>query len=77
MRRFRYKDQRQQFPIAAHIHDYRELSYLRRRFFHDLAKGMGGDHSTMGIGIAKSFVNVTAWARGKPTSCAGWSSIIS
>ena len=57
MRRFRYKDQRQQFPIAAHIHERLprvELLYVAG-FFHDLAKGMGGDHSTMGIGIAKSF----------------------
>ena len=57
MRRFRYKDQRQQFPIAAHIHERLprvELLYVAG-FFHDLAKGMGGDHSSMGIGIAKSF----------------------
>lgn len=57
MRRFRYKNQEQQFPIAAHIHQRLpkvELLYIAG-FFHDLAKGMGGDHSTKGIEIARNF----------------------
>ena len=57
MRRFRYKNQEQRFPIAAHIHHRLpkiELLYIAG-FFHDLAKGQGGDHSELGIGIAESF----------------------
>ncbi|MDA1207017.1 MAG: [protein-PII] uridylyltransferase [Proteobacteria bacterium] len=57
MRRFRYKNQEQRFPIAAHIHHRLpkiELLYLAG-FFHDLAKGQGGDHSELGIDIARRF----------------------
>ena len=57
MRRFRYKNQQQQFPIAAHIHHRLpkiELLYIAG-FFHDLAKGQGGDHSELGIEIASAF----------------------
>lgn len=57
MRRFRYKNQEQRFPIAAHIHHRLpkiELLYLAG-FFHDLAKGKGGDHSELGIDIARQF----------------------
>ncbi len=57
MRRFRYKNQEQRFPIAAHIHHRLpkiELLYIAG-FFHDLAKGQGGDHSELGIGIAEAF----------------------
>ena len=57
MRRFRYKNQQQEFPIAAHIHHRLpkiELLYIAG-FFHDLAKGKGGDHSELGIEIASAF----------------------
>ena len=57
MRRFRYKNNTQQFPIAAHIHSRLpriELLYIAG-LYHDIAKGMGGDHSELGIGIARSF----------------------
>lgn len=57
MRRFRYKNQQQEFPIAAHIHHRLpkiELLYIAG-FFHDLAKGKGGDHSELGIEIAGAF----------------------
>lgn len=57
MRRFRYKNQEQQFPIAAHIHPRLpriELLYIAG-LYHDIAKGMGGDHSDLGEEIARSF----------------------
>ena len=57
MRRFRYKNQEQHFPIAAHI--YPRLPKIELLFiaglYHDIAKGMGGDHSELGIGIARDF----------------------
>ena len=57
MRRFRYKDQKQKFPIAAHIYQRLpkvELLYIAG-LFHDLAKGQGGDHSILGISLARDF----------------------
>ncbi|MEX2489919.1 MAG: [protein-PII] uridylyltransferase [Pseudomonadales bacterium] len=50
MRRFRYKNEAQQFPIAAHIHPRLpkvELLYIAG-LYHDIAKGQGGDHSELG-----------------------------
>ena len=57
MRRFRYKNNEQKFPIAAHIHPRLpriELLYIAG-LYHDIAKGMGGDHSELGIEIADAF----------------------
>lgn len=57
MRRFRYKNNEQEFPIAAHIHARLprvELLYIAG-LYHDIAKGMGGDHSELGVGIARQF----------------------
>ena len=57
MRRFRYKNNEQQFPVAAHIHARLprvELLYISG-LYHDIAKGMGGDHSELGVGIARDF----------------------
>lgn len=66
MRRFRYRDQEQKFPVAAHI--YPRLPKVELLFiaglYHDIAKGMGGDHSQLGIGIARGFCerhNLPAW----------------
>ena len=57
MRKFRYRNQEQAFPIAAHI--YPRLPKIELLFiaglYHDIAKGMGGDHSELGVGIARSF----------------------
>ncbi|HIG41632.1 MAG: [protein-PII] uridylyltransferase [bacterium] len=57
MRRFRYKNQEQRFPVAAHI--YPRLPKIELLFiaglYHDIAKGMGGDHSQLGIDIAAAF----------------------
>ncbi|MCB1646298.1 MAG: [protein-PII] uridylyltransferase, partial [Pseudomonadales bacterium] len=57
MRRFRYRNQEQKFPIAAHIHRRLpkvELLYIAG-LYHDIAKGMGGDHSELGVDIARNF----------------------
>ncbi|MFT7687002.1 MAG: [protein-PII] uridylyltransferase [Candidatus Azotimanducaceae bacterium] len=57
MRRFRYKSQAQKFPVAAHI--YARLPKIELLFiaglYHDIAKGLGGDHSELGIDIARKF----------------------
>ena len=57
MRRFRYRNQEQRFPIAANIHRQLprvELLYIAG-IYHDIAKGMGGDHSALGATIARAF----------------------
>ncbi|MBA57794.1 MAG: [protein-PII] uridylyltransferase [Gammaproteobacteria bacterium] len=57
MRRFRYKNNEQKFPIAAHIHARLpkiELLYIAG-FYHDLGKGLKGDHSNIGSDIARGF----------------------
>ncbi len=57
MRRFRYKNQEQQFPVAAHIHHRLpkvELLYVAG-LYHDLAKGQSGDHSELGVAVANDF----------------------
>ncbi|MDC2963774.1 [protein-PII] uridylyltransferase [Gammaproteobacteria bacterium] len=57
MRRFRYKNNEQKFPIAAHIHSRLpriELLYIAG-FYHDLGKGLKGDHSKIGTTIVKQF----------------------
>ena len=57
MRRFRYKNQEQRFPIAAHIHHQLpkiELLYIAG-LYHDIAKGLRGDHSKLGVTIVRKF----------------------
>jgi len=57
MRRFRYKSQAQKFPVAAHI--YSRLPKIELLFiaglYHDIAKGLGGDHSELGAEVARAF----------------------
>lgn len=66
MRRFRYRNQEQQFPIAAHIHHRLpkvELLYVAG-LYHDIAKGRGGDHSELGVTVAEAFCkrhNLGTW----------------
>ncbi|MEL0063662.1 MAG: [protein-PII] uridylyltransferase [Gammaproteobacteria bacterium] len=66
MRRFRYKNNEQEFPVAAHIHPRLprvELLYIAG-LYHDIAKGLGGDHSELGISIARAFCerhNLPTW----------------
>ncbi len=57
MRRFRYVSEEQKFPIATHIHHRLpkvELLYIAG-LYHDIAKGMGGDHSELGVDQARAF----------------------
>ncbi|HKI74290.1 MAG TPA: [protein-PII] uridylyltransferase [Pseudomonadales bacterium] len=57
MRRFRYKNQEQLFPIAAYIFSRLpkvELLYIAG-LYHDIAKGQGGDHSELGVRYVEDF----------------------
>ncbi|MES3006234.1 MAG: [protein-PII] uridylyltransferase [Pseudomonadota bacterium] len=66
MRRFRYPGAEEQFPIAAHIAlrlPKVELLYIAG-LYHDIAKGRGGDHSTLGMVDATEFCqrhHLSAW----------------
>lgn len=66
MRRFRYKNQEQLFPIAAYIFARLpkvELLYIAG-LYHDIAKGQGGDHSELGVHAAAAFCqrhNLATW----------------
>lgn len=66
MRRFRLPEAEEQFPIAAHIvHKLpkMELLYIAG-LYHDIAKGRGGDHSTLGMEDATLFCqrhHLSAW----------------
>ncbi|HCI11624.1 MAG TPA: [protein-PII] uridylyltransferase, partial [Alcanivorax sp.] len=57
MRRLRYDDQRDEFPVACEVF-YRlpkpELLYVAG-LYHDIAKGRGGDHSELGADDAIAF----------------------
>lgn len=57
MRRFQYPEMRERFPIAARIVarlPKLELLYVAG-LYHDIAKGRGGDHSTLGASDATRF----------------------
>lgn len=57
MRLFRLPDAAEKYPIAAHIHKNLakvELLYIAG-LYHDIAKGRGGDHSTLGMKDAEEF----------------------
>ncbi|GJM14198.1 MAG: bifunctional uridylyltransferase/uridylyl-removing enzyme [Pseudohongiella sp.] len=57
MRLFRLPDAEEKYPIAAHIHKNLpkvELLYIAG-LYHDIAKGRGGDHSTLGMVDAEEF----------------------
>lgn len=66
MRRLRYEDMRDEFPLATEVF-YRlpkpELLYTAA-LYHDIAKGRGGDHSTLGEVDALNFCQrhgLSAW----------------
>src|SRR5690606_914952 len=66
MRRFRLPNAAEKFPIAAHI--VRRLPKIELLFiaglYHDIAKGRGGDHSTLGMADATEFCqrhHLSAW----------------
>jgi len=57
MRRFRLTGAQEKFPVAAHIMNELpkpELLYIAG-LYHDIAKGRGGDHSTLGMEDAEKF----------------------
>lgn len=57
MRKFRHNDAVEKFPIAAHIMKHlpnHELLYIAG-LYHDIGKGRGGDHSTLGARDAEAF----------------------
>ena len=73
MRRFRYAESLQRFPVVAEVAQRLpklELLYLAG-LFHDIAKGRGGDHSELGAVDARDFcldhglstwdANLVAW----------------
>jgi [protein-PII] uridylyltransferase len=73
MRRFRYKEVEEKFPVVAGVAQQLskiELLYLAG-LFHDIAKGRGGDHSELGAVDAREFcllhglgrwdANLVAW----------------
>lgn len=73
MRRFRYKEVEERFPVVAKVAQQLpkvELLYLAG-LFHDIAKGRGGDHSELGAIDARDFcllhgfglrdANLVAW----------------
>lgn len=70
---FRSPEAEKQFPIAAHIMKRRQhipLLYLSG-LFHDIAKGRGGDHSTLGAKDATEFCEQHG-LRGKDTRLIAW-----
>lgn len=66
MRRFQFPEAEEKFPIAAHIMrrlPKPELLYIAG-LYHDIAKGRGGDHSTLGMVDATNFCrlhHLSAW----------------
>jgi [protein-PII] uridylyltransferase len=59
LRRFAVADLAHEFPLCSRLHsefDKPELLYLAG-LFHDIAKGRGGDHSTLGQADAMQFCN--------------------
>lgn len=57
MRKFLLPDAEEQYPVAAHIvHNLPKIELLYiAGLYHDIAKGRGGDHSTLGMKDAVDF----------------------
>lgn len=57
MRRFRYRENRRQFPVATQLLPRLpklELLYIAG-LYHDLGKGLGGDHARRGVAMVRDF----------------------
>ncbi|WP_188150184.1 [protein-PII] uridylyltransferase [Teredinibacter waterburyi] len=73
LRNFRKPEASENFPIAAHIMKRRthlHLLYIAA-MFHDIGKGRGGDHSTLGAQDAIDFCEEHGF-RGKDTRLVAW-----
>ncbi|TVZ38333.1 UTP--GlnB (protein PII) uridylyltransferase GlnD [Alteromonadaceae bacterium 2753L.S.0a.02] len=73
VRKFRHAEAKQQFPIAFHIMQRRQHLHLLyiAALFHDIGKGRGGDHSTLGAKDARTFCEQHG-LRGKDTRLVVW-----
>ena len=73
LRRFHYEDFKQRFPIGSRIINrlpLKELLYIAG-LYHDIGKGRGGDHSTLGAVDAKRFCLRHGMNR-RSTRLVGW-----
>jgi [protein-PII] uridylyltransferase len=73
MRRFHYEDFKQRFPIGTRIINRlprKELLYIAG-LYHDIGKGRGGDHSTLGAVDAKRFC-IRHGLNRRSTRLVGW-----
>lgn len=73
LRRFHYEDFKQRFPIGSRIINRlprKELLYIAG-LYHDIGKGRGGDHSTLGAVDAKRFCLRHGMNR-RSTRLVGW-----
>jgi [protein-PII] uridylyltransferase len=73
MRRFRLKNAEEEFPIAAHVMKRLakpELLYIAG-LYHDIGKGRGGDHSTLGAVDAIAFCQQHGLS-GRETRLVAW-----
>ena len=73
MRRFTLPEQEKSFPVAAHVMNNLpkpELLYVAG-LFHDIGKGRGGDHSTLGAVDAEEFCQQHGLS-GRETRLVSW-----
>jgi [protein-PII] uridylyltransferase len=76
LRRFTMPEFAHEFPLCSQLMSGFERHWLLyvAALFHDIAKGRGGDHSTLGMADARRFCRGTASRRRTPTWWCSWSS---